>query len=117
MKKLGEWMRREREARGFTRTRLERATKISLRYIEAMEEGRFELLPEEAYRRAFIRTYARGLGMDPGPFVARYCEIAEAADREAQARRAATIQPPAAPERVARTLLAFFNGTMEWMGM
>jgi cytoskeletal protein RodZ len=117
MKELGEWMRREREARGFTCSRLEKATKISQRYIEAMEEGRFELLPEEAYRRAFIRTYARGLGMDPDPIVARYCEIAERDNKEVQTQMAATVQPPAAPERLARTLLAVFNGTMEWLGM
>lgn len=45
------------------------STKIRTRYLQALEEDHFELLPERPYARAFLGTYARTLGLDPTPFL------------------------------------------------
>jgi len=46
---------------------VEERTKIRKRYLRAMEEERWELLPGAAYARAFLRTYAEFLALDGGP--------------------------------------------------
>jgi cytoskeletal protein RodZ len=40
------------------------ATRINLRFLEAMEEGKFSVLPA-TYIRAFLREYAEFIGLDP----------------------------------------------------
>ncbi len=40
-------------------------TKISLRYIKAIENDSFDILPGGVYTRGFLRSYARLLGLDP----------------------------------------------------
>jgi cytoskeleton protein RodZ len=42
----------------------EAATKIRTRYLQAIEEEDWELLPGDVYARAFIRTYGAFLGLD-----------------------------------------------------
>lgn len=42
------------------------------RYLIALEEERFENLPEPAYTRGMIRAYARDLALDPDPLVSEY---------------------------------------------
>ncbi|NLN17751.1 MAG: helix-turn-helix domain-containing protein [Firmicutes bacterium] len=117
MKELGEWLRRQREGKGISRTELQELTKISLNYIVAIEEGHFEALPQGGYKRAFLRTYARGLGLDPDSVMARYCEIAAEDRLEASPRESTDRRGKAGPRRLVRTLLAVYNGTMEWLGM
>jgi cytoskeleton protein RodZ len=48
------------------------ATGIRPRYLEAIEQEDWDALPEEFYARAFIRKYARYLGVDPDPLVDEY---------------------------------------------
>ncbi|MGI6082277.1 MAG: helix-turn-helix domain-containing protein [Limnochordia bacterium] len=117
MKELGDWLRRERERRGISRTRLREVTKISLHYIDAIEEGELDALPAGGYKRAFLRTYARGLGIDPESVMARYREIATEDREEVSPRERVGRRPGVGPRRLMRTLVAVYNGTMEWLGM
>ena len=41
------------------------ATKIGTRFLEYIEEDRFELLPAPVYLRGFLQEYARTIGLDP----------------------------------------------------
>jgi cytoskeleton protein RodZ len=51
-------------------------------HLEALEEGRLSTLPGHAYALAFVRTYARALGLDPEESVRRFkTEAGEAAAR------------------------------------
>jgi len=43
-------------------------TKINISYLEAIEEGRFDLLPH-TYIRLFIRAYATEIGANPDEIV------------------------------------------------
>jgi cytoskeleton protein RodZ len=51
---------------------LEERTKIRPKYLRALEEERFDVLPAPTYVRGFLRSYARALGLDPQPFVDEY---------------------------------------------
>ena len=64
-----------REARGRRRLDLDEvaeATMIRVRYLEALENERFYLLPKGPYRRSFLREYADFLGLDGEAFAAEY---------------------------------------------
>lgn len=61
-----------RESRGLTLDNVTRATKISLRNLEAIESGNFHSLPPPVYARAYFHAYAKMLDIDEGPFIGRY---------------------------------------------
>ena len=61
MPAFGENLRREREMRGVSLEEISSATKISLRFLDAIEREDFSKLPGGIFSRSFIRTYARYL--------------------------------------------------------
>ncbi len=72
MSAFGENLRREREMRGVSLDEISFATKISLRFLEAIEREDFSKLPGGIFSRSFIRTYARYLGLDEDRVVAEF---------------------------------------------
>jgi cytoskeleton protein RodZ len=62
----------QREARGFTLKAVEMALRIRLPHLEAIEQGRFDLLPGAAYVPAFLRAYAQHVGLDPEKVLTAY---------------------------------------------
>lgn len=58
-------------ARGLTLHDVERDTRISSKYLQALEEGQLDVLPAPVYARAFMRTYAQYLGLNAPVFVQR----------------------------------------------
>jgi cytoskeletal protein RodZ len=50
-------------------------TKISLRYLEAMEENRFDVLPAPIFAKGFLREYARYVGLSPDEVVNHYLSV------------------------------------------
>ena len=63
--KLGNVLRTAREARFIDLVRVERDTKIRVRYLSALERGDYRDLPEPIYTRGFLRNYGLYLGLDP----------------------------------------------------
>ena len=61
---LGELLREARLSRAYTLEEVERDTRINSAYLEALEHGRYEVLPAPVYTRGFVRSYARHLGLD-----------------------------------------------------
>ena len=61
---FGENLRRERELRGITLHEIAEATKISVRFLQALEQDRHDILPGGIFPRAFVKQYARHLGLD-----------------------------------------------------
>jgi hypothetical protein len=72
MLEIGSSLREARSGRGLELPEVEAATMIRARYLEAIEEERFELLPAGAYRRSFVREYASFLGLDPDVYASEY---------------------------------------------
>ncbi|MFA9456028.1 helix-turn-helix domain-containing protein [Halalkalibacter sp. AB-rgal2] len=65
MSELGQHLKEIREQNNITLDDLQRTTKIQKRYLIAIEEGHYDRLPGQFYARAFIKTYAESIGLDP----------------------------------------------------
>lgn len=93
---VGSALREARTARGVPIERVAEETRIHPRYLEALERdappGEF---PAPVYARAFLREYARAVGLDPDPLVERYRE--EHAEPEPP-----SLRPPVPIERAHR---------------
>jgi cytoskeleton protein RodZ len=61
-----------REAKGIALKDIFLTTRITVVNLEAIEEGRFHLLPEPVYTRTFIKSYANFLGIEDRPILERY---------------------------------------------
>jgi cytoskeletal protein RodZ len=61
---IGNSLREARLRQGYELPRVEADTKIRAKYLRALEEERFEVLPGETYVKGFLRTYAEYLGLD-----------------------------------------------------
>jgi len=54
-----------REARGLSLRQIASVTKIGVRFLEYIEQDRFEFLPAAVYLRGFLQEYARQVGLEP----------------------------------------------------
>lgn len=72
---FGDWLRRQREVREIGIRDIADRTKISLRYLEAMEADRFDLLPAPVFAKGFLREYARYVGLSPDDVVNHYLSV------------------------------------------
>ena len=61
---IGSALREARERLGLELGDVERDTRIRTRYLAALEQERFELLPGRAYAKGFLRVYAEFVGLD-----------------------------------------------------
>jgi cytoskeletal protein RodZ len=61
---VGSKLREARARRKLSLAEVEAETKIRARYLQAIEDEEWDELPEDAYARAFIRTYGGYLGLD-----------------------------------------------------
>jgi cytoskeleton protein RodZ len=64
MTSIGETLRQERERRNLALDQVSRELKISVRFLEAIEQENFERLPAGVFAKSFARQYARLLGLD-----------------------------------------------------
>jgi cytoskeleton protein RodZ len=80
-----------------------RRYKIRPSFLESIENGGFEDLPEPVYTKTFIKTYAGILGVDAGPILARYARYIE------RTTPAPVAEAPKEPVREARAENAMFD--------
>jgi cytoskeletal protein RodZ len=69
---LGRILSEAREARGATLDDVERETRISRRYLVALEEEEFTAFPAQVQARGFLRMYAQYLDLDPAELLALF---------------------------------------------
>ena len=69
---FGEHLKREREMRGVSLEEISAATRISVKFLEALENEQWAQLPGGIFNRGFIRSIAKFLGMDEDGLVAEY---------------------------------------------
>jgi cytoskeletal protein RodZ len=74
MSSFGETLRRERELRQISLREIAEATKINLRYLDALEHDDFRHLPGGVFNKGFVRAYAQFIGIDPETMVTAYLE-------------------------------------------
>jgi cytoskeleton protein RodZ len=71
---LGEILRKQRKARGISLVEVAEHTKIGKKYLEALENEDYTVLPAETYTLGFLRAYARYLEMDDDDLIRHYRE-------------------------------------------
>ena len=64
MFEIGNSLREARLRQGLDFPEIEQATKIRGKYLRALEEEQFEVLPAQTYVKGFLRSYADHLGLD-----------------------------------------------------
>src|SRR5699024_3218047 len=69
---IGERLKEAREEKNLSLESLQETTKIQKRYLEAIEQGNFKILPGTFYARAFIKEYAAAVGLDPNELLEEY---------------------------------------------
>ena len=126
---LGEFLRRERELRHISLDEVVERTKISRRYLESIEEGRYDRLPGEAFVRGFIRAYAQSVGLDPQDTLLLYSQVRGAQESIPDRAEHALSELPAQDTRsllwllaagviiiggVLFTILMFRDGISQW---
>jgi len=94
---FGEELRREREIRGISLKEIADATKISKRFLEAIERNDHKTLPAPVFTRGFVREYARYLGLNAEEMVNRYNFAAVGDDRIEQSAHLERLTTPQAP--------------------
>ena len=69
---FGERLKRERDMREVSMDELTKATRISARFVEALENEDWEKLPGGVFGHGFVRTIARYLGLDEEALLGEY---------------------------------------------
>jgi len=82
--RAGADLRAARERLGWPIEDVSGALRIRLPHLEALEEGRIDLLPGNAYAVGFLRTYARTLGLDPDEIIRRFKAEASEVNRQTE---------------------------------
>jgi len=107
---IGNSLREARVRRGVDFAQAEAAIKIRAKYLRALEDDQFELLPAETYVKGFLRTYAEYLGLDGQLYVdefnSRFVSGEDHEARRAQARRS-TARPQRRNRRTETTVVLF----------
>ena len=90
MPSFGETLKRERELRQISLREISEATKINLRYLEALERDDFRHLPGGVFNKGFVRAFAQFIGIDADAMVTAYLD-------EEKSQEARSPRPPGAP--------------------
>lgn len=72
MFEIGNSLREARLRQGLDFPEIEQATKIRGKYLRALEDEQFDILPGQTYVKGFLRTYAEYLGLDGQLYVDEY---------------------------------------------
>ncbi len=102
---IGADLKAARAAQSITLKQVSEDTRISLRHLQNLEEGRYGDLPGGMYNRAFLRTYCVYLGLDPTHFLERY-EAESTPQSEKPVKNKPRSEPiPAQPRQVPQLLI------------
>jgi cytoskeletal protein RodZ len=73
---LGEKLRNARESRGMSLREVSDQTRISPRYLEAIESDDYRVLPGGVFNKGFVKSYAKYVGVDENEALEEYGKIA-----------------------------------------
>ena len=112
MADIGSLLRETRIRNKIDITTVEEATKIRAKYLRALENEEWVVLPGPTYVKTFLRTYAQFLGLDPHLLVDEYSARFE----EPEDLEVAGLRAPAARRgpRAARGAAARAGSARAW---
>jgi cytoskeleton protein RodZ len=112
MPEIGETLREARMRRRIDMTEVESATKIRGKYLRALENEEWELLPGPTFVKTFLRTYAEYLGLDARLLVEEYRQR-----YERPSSQELTPFPRRSPRRARRRLTLLGPGVVLFAGV
>jgi len=89
---VGDQLRRARESKHWSLEEAEKTTGIRKRFLQAMEEGRWDALPGELQVRGFLKSYSNHLGLNGEEMLALH-------ERRVQSAQTTTALQAASPQR------------------
>lgn len=70
----GQKLQRARRNRNLEQSDIAKELKLDLRFVQALEEGRFKDLPQPVYTAGYVRAYSKLVGLKPDDIVSEYLE-------------------------------------------
>jgi cytoskeleton protein RodZ len=114
-KSFGPLLKRERERRGVTLDSISATTKVTVRYLQALEAERFDQLPGGILSKGIARGYVRCLGLDEGEWMLRYTEARQENDAAPGGSDVASFALNISTSRVDAS--AAHSSTLRWTGV
>lgn len=93
MFEIGSSLREARVRQQLDFPEIEHSTKIRAKYLRALEDEQFEVLPAQTYIKGFLRTYADFLGLDGQLYVDEYNSRFVGGEEETPLRARSSLQP------------------------
>jgi cytoskeletal protein RodZ len=84
---LGQLLKKARMEKSLSLDDLQNSTKIQKRYLEAIEQGDYKTLPGSFYVRAFIKSYAEAVGLEPSEVLRLYRNVIPSPQNEQSLER------------------------------
>ncbi|MBM3284359.1 MAG: helix-turn-helix domain-containing protein [Candidatus Aminicenantes bacterium] len=84
MASLGQELKRERELRGISLQEIADSTRISLKFLQAVEGDQLQIIPGPFFIRAILRSYAKSIGLDENQVLNRYQELQSYAEGDSE---------------------------------
>jgi transcriptional regulator with XRE-family HTH domain len=90
----GQELKRERELRGISLKEISTATKIHIKFFQALEDDRLEVMPSKFFTKALLRSYAKFVGLEEDSVLNRYYEMSLLQSQAQQAEIPKRKAPP-----------------------
>ena len=71
MRDIGQTLQKQRVSQGLEISDIAKSTCICVRYLRAMEEGRFQMIPT-VFDKGYLKIYAQALALDTQPLLLLY---------------------------------------------
>ncbi len=105
MEDIGKILKEARERLKKSHEEIYKETKINISQLQALEENNFTFLPE-TYVKAFLKTYAKNLGLDPDDILNKYLKNQEEKRKAEEESDESSGPVPSSPEPT--------NNYLEW---
>src|SRR5213592_1878015 len=110
MFEIGSSLREARLRQGLDFPEIEQGTKIRGKYLRALEDEHFDLLPAQTYVKGFLRSYAEYLGLDGQLYVDEYNSRFVVGEEEPQSRPRRSVPPSRGVQVQSRVVLLTLLG-------
>jgi cytoskeletal protein RodZ len=107
---IGNSLREARMRQGLDFPEIEQGTKIRGKYLRALEEEQFDVLPAQTYVKGFLRSYAEYLGLDGQLYVDEYNSRFVVGEEEQPARPRRSAPPSRGVQVQSRVVLLTLLG-------
>ena len=92
MNSLGSKLQIAREFQGLTLEQIASTTRVREQYLKALEEDRFDWLPQKVFAKGFVRSYARSLNLDEEECVQLFMDGSRSFYEKKEKERQRTLQ-------------------------